>query len=119
MVLFEVVIALVIFSLVAFGLAEALSASFDATTDRNDIDAAVRGLNNQIALLHAARVLPGDRDLPDDGSGFTYRVSVTQEQMFDQKKVPLNNMYRATVTVNWKSHGEAQTRSVSQLIYQP
>ncbi len=119
MVLFEVIIALTIFAMVAFALVTALDSSFGAAETRLDIDGAVRGLNNQLALLNAARVLPGDRDLPDDNSGFLYRVSVTQEQMVDQKRIPLQNMLRATITVTWKSRGETESRSVSELIYQP
>ena len=119
MVLFEVIIALTIFALVAFALVAALDSSFNAAESRLDIDGAVRGLNNQLALLHAAPVLPGDRDLPDNGSGYLYHVAVTQEQLVDQKKVPLQNMLRATLTVTWKSRGETQSRSVSELIYQP
>jgi hypothetical protein len=119
MVLFEVVIALTIFAMVAFALVTALDSSFGAAESRLDIDGAVRGLNNQLALLNAARVLPGDRDLPDDNSGFLYHVSVTQEQMVDQKRIPLQNMLRATITVTWKSRGETESRSVSELLYQP
>jgi hypothetical protein len=119
MVLFEVVMALFIFTLVAFSLVTALDSAFDAATDRNEMDGAIRGLENQMALLHAARVLPGESDLPDDGSGILYHVAISQEQMQDQKKQPVPNMYRATITATWKSHGQAQERDVTELIYQP
>jgi len=119
MVLFEVVMALFIFTLVAFSLVMALDSAFDAAMDRNEIDVAIHGLANQMALLHAASVLPGDNDLPDDGSGILYHLTVSQEQMKDQKNNPVPNMYRATITATWKSRGEAQERDVSELIYQP
>jgi len=119
MVLFEVIIALSIFAMVAFALVIALHSGFDAAMDRNAVDAATRGLGNQMTLLHAARVQPGERDLPDDGSGFLYHVSIVQEQLQDQKKQPVQNTYRATITASWKSGGEAQQRDVSQLVYQP
>jgi len=119
MVLFEVVMALFIFTLVAFSLVMALDSAFDAAEERNDIDVAMRGLENQTALLHAARVLPGQTDAPDDGSGILYRVTITQEQMQDQKRQPVQNTYRATITASWKSHGHAEERDVTELIYQP
>jgi len=119
MVLFEVVMALFIFTLVAFSLVMALDSSFDAATERNEIDVALRGLTNQMELLHSARVTPGDNDLPDDGSGILYHVTVAQEQMQDQKNQPVPNMYRATITATWKSRGQPEERDVSQLIYQP
>jgi len=119
MVLFEVVTALFIFTLVAFSLVMALDSAFDAATERNEVDVALRGLGNQMALLHGARVLPGETDLPDDGSGVRYHLSVEQEQMLDQKKQPVPNMYRASITAAWKSRGQVEEREVSELIYQP
>ena len=120
MVLFEVIIALTIFTLVAFALVMALDSSFGAAENRIDIDGAVRGLNNQMALLHASQVLPGDRDMPDDGSGYLYHVSVDAGTVGrPEKAAPLQNMLRATITATWKSRGETQERSVSELIYQP
>jgi hypothetical protein len=119
MVLFEVVTALFIFTLVAFSLVMALDSAFDAAMDRNQVDAALRGLDNQMALLHSARILPGVLDVPDDNSGILYHVSITQEQLKDQKGQPVPNMYRATITATWKLRGDPQKRDVSELIYQP
>ena len=119
MVLFEVVMALFIFTLVAFSLVMALDSAFDAAMDRNEVDAAIRGLENQMALLHAARVLPGESDLPDDGSGVLYHLTVEQEQLQDQKMQPVPNTYRATITATWKWRGQVEERDVSELIYQP
>ena len=119
MVLFEVVMALFIFTLVAFSLVMALDSAFDAATDRNEIDVAIRGLGTQMALLHAARVLPGEKDMPDDGSGVLYHLAVTQEQMQDQKMQPVPNMYLVTIRATWTSRGQPEERDVSELIYQP
>ena len=119
MVLLEVVTALFIFTLVAFALVMALDSTFDAAKNRNEIDVALRGLQNQMALLHSARVLPGDNDLPDDGSGVLYHLTILQEQMQDQKKQPVPNMYRATITATWKSGSQVNERDISELIYQP
>ncbi len=119
MVLIELVAALTIFTLVAFSLVMALNAAFNAATERNEIDTATRGLENQIALLHAERLTPIDRDLPDDGSGMTYHMMIEPVQLEDQKHVQVSGIYRATVTVKWKSNGHDEDRSVSELVYQP
>jgi len=76
-------------------------------------------LNNQIALLHAARVVPGEQDLADDGTGILYHLSVEQAQMQDQKHQPVPNMYNATITAKWTFRNVPQERDVSELIYQP
>ena len=39
--------------------------------------------------------------------------------MQDQKKQPVPNMYRATITATWSNRGQAEERDVSALIYQP
>lgn len=119
MVLMEVLAALTIFTLVAFSLVMALSAALDVAKERNEIDAATRGLENQRALLHVGHMLPTDKDLPDDGSGILYHLTIQPEQMQDQKKQPVIGMYRATITAKWKSGGRDEDRSVSELIYQP
>jgi hypothetical protein len=87
--------------------------------DRNEADMAIRGLKNQMALLHAAQVVPGESDAPDDGSGILYHISVTQAQMQDQKSLPVPSMYSVTITATWKSRGQDEERDVTELIYQP
>jgi type II secretory pathway pseudopilin PulG len=119
MVLLEVIVALTIFTLVAFSLVMALSVALDVAKERNEIAAATRGLDNQMALLHAGQMFPIEKDLADDGSGILYHLSIQPEQMQDQKKQPVMGMYRATITAQWKSEGRAEDRSVSELVYQP
>jgi len=119
MVLLEVIAALGIFVMVAFSLVLALHAALEAAQARNEIDTATRGLANQMALLHAGRVIPVDKDLPDDGSGFTYHLTIEPEQVQNQKHQQVTGMYRATITAKWKSDGQAEDRSISELIYQP
>lgn len=119
MVLLEVVIALTVFTLVAFSLVRTLDAAFDASKTRTEIDTAIRGLQNQMALLHSGPVVLMNRDLPDDNSGLTYHVTIEPAQFMDQKKQALGGIYRATITVKWKSSGLDEDRSVSELIFQP
>lgn len=121
MVLFELVIALTVFTLVAFSLVIALNAALNAAMERNQIDTATRGLENQVALLHAEQLLPEDRDLDDDGSGsgILYHRTIQPEQVFDQKKQPLTGFYRVVITAKWTSDGQPYERHVSELVYQP
>jgi type II secretory pathway pseudopilin PulG len=119
MVLLEAIIAMAVFATVVVGLVLALDASLDAAKARNEADAAIRGLENQMELLHAGRVNPVDKDLDDDGSGLTYHLTIEPEQMQDQKNQPVAGMYRATVTVKWGSGKDSNERSLSELIYQP
>jgi type II secretory pathway pseudopilin PulG len=120
MVLLEVVIAMAIFITVALSLVIALNSGFDAAEDRNQVDKAVLGLQNQLELLHSARLQVGEQDLPDDGSGILYHLSIAQEvDLKDQKNQFIPNLLRATITATWKLGAQAGERDVSELVYQP
>ena len=119
MALFEVMIALTIFAMVAFSLVVALSGSMDAAQKRGEIDAALLGLQNQLALIHASPLIPVDKDLPDDGSGIGYHLTIETMAMQDQKSQPLTGMYRVTVRAKWTSLRQSEDRSLSELVYQP
>ena len=119
MVLFEVITALTIFTLVAFSLIMALDTAFTAAKERNEVNAVLVGLDNQMALLHGNQITPTEQDLPDDGSGILYHLVVAPEQMVDQKKQAVPGMYRATITARWKSDGQDEDRTITQLFYQP
>jgi len=118
MVLLEVVVALTIFTLVAFSLVMTLNSAMDVAQERNQIEIAMQGLGNQMTLLRGSNVAPIDKDLPDDGSGILYHVVVQPEQFQDQLKKPVPNLYRATITAKWKLNGTPEDRSVSLLLYQ-
>ena len=119
MVLLEVMVALFIFTMVAFSLVIALSASMDSAQKRNEIDAAVRGLDNQLALLHAARVNPIDKDLDKDSYGINYHLMVEPANLKDQKGQIVANMYHIVITAKWKSGRQDEDCSVDELFYQP
>lgn len=118
-VLFELIIALTVFTLIAFSLMMALSTAFSVAKLRNQVDAATQGLENQLALLHSAQLFPEDKDLDDDGSGILYHRTIAPESVFDQKKQPLAGYLRVTITAKWSSGGQDYLRQVSELIYQP
>jgi hypothetical protein len=118
-VLMEVIMALTIFALVSLGLITALDRAFGIAGDRNSADQSVRGMRNQLALLHATVVSPGEKDIDPDSSGIAYHLSIAPEPMQDEKKQPVLGIYRATITATWKRDKQTETRTISQLIYQP
>jgi type II secretory pathway component PulJ len=119
MVLLEVIIALAIFTGVAFSLIMALDAATDAATDRNHVDAATVGLENQMAKISSTRLAETQRGLPDDGSGITYHLQVAPESLRDDNRKDFNGFFRVTFQATWKANGRTETRELSQLIYQP
>jgi hypothetical protein len=119
MVLLELIVALTVFALVAFALVGALDAGMTVAGERDQIDAATRGLANQLALLHVGRVDPVSRDLPADADGIAYHLTIAPALLRDQHDELLSGLYRATVTASWRAAGREEDRSVSELIYQP
>ena len=121
MVLFEAMLAIFVFTMAAFALVMALNGCLDTANARNRIELAVHGLENQMALLHGSNIQPGETDAPDDGTGVAYHVSVEQAQdLRDQKGLPIPSTYRVTITATWKApNGTLQTRSVSEMVFQP
>ena len=121
MVLFEAMLAIFVFTVAAFALVMALNGCLDTANARNRIELAVHGLENQMALLHGSNIQPGETDAPDDGTGVAYHVSVNQAQdLRDQKGLPIPSTYRVTITATWKApNGTLQTRSVSEMVFQP
>ncbi len=119
LVLFELLIALFLFVLVGFALVMALDAGLKANRLRNQTALVTQGLNNQLALLHNAQLAPCDRDLAADGSKVNYHLVVQPDAYKDQKGETLANLYLATITAHWTSDGQAETRSVNEVIYQP
>jgi hypothetical protein len=119
MVLFELIIALTVFALVAFSLVMALDAAMTAGGERNEIATVINGLANQMARLHEGPISPCDQDIPGDEPGIAYHLVIAPEQLKDQKGQPVPNIYRATITAKWKSGGQAEDRSIDELIYQP
>ena len=119
---YSTIIALTVFTVAAFALVLALDSCFDAADYRNQLDVAMRGLSNQMVLLHGARISAGENDAPGrrHRRGLSH-VSVTQEcELRDQKAgLPILNMYRATITASWKDHAISKSAMSLELIFQP
>lgn len=119
MVLLEVIIALTIFTGVAFSLVMALDAATEAATDRNHADAATVGLENQMAQISQTRLAEAQRDLPADGSGIVYHLQINPQTLTDDNRKNFNGFFRITLQASWLAEGHKQSRELSELIYQP
>ena len=119
MVLLEVIIALAIFTGVTFSLVMALDAATEASTDRNHIDAATVGLENEMTKICNTRLAEGQRDLPDDGSGISYRLEIAPQTLSDDQRKEFRGFLRVTLHAKWKSGGREESRDLSELVYQP
>ena len=119
MVLLEVIVALMIFTGVAFALVMALDAANDAAADRNRIDQAVQGLENQMAQVGKGRLGEESIDLPDDHSGIAYHLEVSPETLTDDDQKRYSGFFRIHLTAIWPDGKGKATRELSELKYQP
>jgi hypothetical protein len=118
MVLLELIVALTVFALVAFSLVGALDAGMTVAGERDHIDAATRGLANELALLHAGRIDPGNRKWTG-ADDLQYQLTIAPEEARNEKHQPLTHLYRVTVEAAWPEGRATESRSVSELVYQP
>ncbi len=119
--LFEVLVALSLFTFVAFSMVELLQTCLDTELAIRKNEVVTQGLRNQLAQVLTSRLQPVERDLPspDTKDKVKYHLSVSKEVLFNQDKVQLNAMYRVTITARWPDSNQTATRNVSHLIYQP
>jgi prepilin-type N-terminal cleavage/methylation domain-containing protein len=119
--LFEVLVALSLFTFVAFSMVELLQTCLDTELAIRKNEVVTQGLRNQLAQVLTSRLQPVETDLPspDTKDKVKYHLSVSKEVLFNQDKVQLNAMYRVTITARWPDSNQTATRNVSQLIYQP
>ncbi len=119
--LFEVLVALGLFALVAFSLVELLQNAIATEEEIRLSESVTQGLSNQLAMVTSKKIEPTEQDLanPVSNSPITYHLSITQIQLYSQDKTILNGMYKITLTATWPEDQTTEKREISQLLYQP
>jgi prepilin-type N-terminal cleavage/methylation domain-containing protein len=119
--LFEVMLAIMLFSFAVIGLATALNRALDASTIRRRETEVRNGLENTLAELRLQPLQPGKLSTgKPDARGVVYSTEVkVADTLETEQKDKLTGMYIVTVTANWKTGSEDQERQVQLYVYQP
>ncbi|MBU3664780.1 MAG: type II secretion system protein [Chthoniobacterales bacterium] len=119
--LFEILIALAMFSLALGGLAIAL----DRIVEANALLRSEAGMRQQLeSLLDQAMALPIEtlaegRETGPDAMGVKYSVSAEQAEIRDKNDAVLPGLWWITVRAEWTDGNEKQEREEKFLRYQP
>ena len=106
-VLFEVMIALGLFGLVAVGLVQALQATAEASRASRVEMHVVRNLQS---LMTELSKMDSYDEVPEptqpDAMGVVYSFEVEEMEIETEEGEVLNDMYRLRVVADWERHGE-------------
>jgi type II secretory pathway component PulJ len=117
--LFEVMLALAIFSMAILGLALSLQKMVEASLETRQDNEVRRELDSRLAIFRQKQIQPGTQDLGQDKAGRVYEGETTLLELKNRRNVALNGLYRLTVRTKWKAGATEEERSCSLYVYQP
>jgi Tfp pilus assembly protein PilV len=118
-ILWEVMLALTIFSIVAVALTSALHQTIDASIVVRD-EAQVRlELQNIVAETSAARVKTGKSETKSGDGRITYEREIKAVSGKNGKGEVLTNLYEIVVRAHWRESGHDRADQTDVVIFQP
>jgi len=118
MLLLEVMLAVLIFSLAAVSLAVALNESLDAFADiRRESDVRLQ-LQSAMAEATGQKLQVGKAKLKLGNGSVNYSQEVSLLNWQNEKKEPINNLYQIVVRADWQEGERKMQREAMQYVYQ-
>ena len=108
MTLFEVILALAIFTTTAVALVQAINAIGNATLEARQlrtVEQTLEGIIDEESKKPQVAELDKEVKAGADGIAFHVRVAPV-DNLRNQNNVQLNGIFRITVTAKWKSDGQ-------------
>lgn len=118
-VLWEMMLALMIFSVVAVSLTTALHQTIDSATFLRDESRVRHDLENILAESSVAKLKPGKDDLHVGDGRIQYEREVTRIQPRTERGELLSNLLQVTVRATWQSQGKSRSSQAQVVVYQP
>jgi prepilin-type N-terminal cleavage/methylation domain-containing protein len=116
---FEVMIALSIFSLVVVGLATCLNELMDASIQSRREDEILMELETRLSEARRLPLAPGKTELEKDSRGVVYEQEVTVLELQNQRQAQLNGLYQLVIRARWPAGEGNQEREAMVYVYQP
>ena len=119
MTLFEVILALAIFTTTAVALVQAINAIGQATLEARDLRAVEQTLEGIIdEESKKPQIMEIEKDPKVGADGIAFHVKVAPvENIRNQQNVQLNGLFRITVTAKWKSDGRPMELTAETMRY--
>jgi Tfp pilus assembly protein PilV len=118
-VLFEIMLALMIFCLVAVGLTAALHQTVDTSIMIRDESQVRQELENLLAETASTKVKPGKSEIQSSDGRIRYEREIRAVQAKTARGEQLSNLYEIDVQASWRSSGQDRSAHANMTIYQP
>ena len=117
MLLLEVMLAVLIFSLAAVSLAVALNESLDAFADiRRESEIRIQ-LQSALAETIGQKLTVGKEKLPLGNGRVVYSREVSLLNWQNEKKEPINNLYQVVIHADWQEGDRKLRREAQQYVF--
>lgn len=119
-ILFEVMIAIAVFAIVALSLASAMNSTIEAS-NYLDRQASIRyGLDSMMyEALHKPKRQEMTFDYEDEILGVRYRTSMEELKFTTFEGENLKGLYLLRVTASYEEDGEDRTETAERYVYRP
>jgi len=118
LLLFEVLLAVTIFSLAAVSLAVALSETLDAFREiRRESEIRVQ-LQTALAETTGQRLSLGKENLPLGNGSVVYSREIISLERENQFREPITGLYQVLIRADWQEGSRKRDREVLQYVYQ-
>ncbi|MEO7931885.1 MAG: hypothetical protein ABIT76_01880 [Chthoniobacterales bacterium] len=118
MLLLEVMLAVIVFSLAAVSLAVALNESLDAFADVRRQSEIRLQLQSALAEAIGQKLTVGKETLQLGTGTVVYSREVTLLDWKNQKKDPVSNLYQVVIHADWQEGGRKVQREAMQYVFQ-
>jgi type II secretory pathway pseudopilin PulG len=118
-VLWEIMLALMIFSLVVVALTSALQQTVDASILIRDESQVRFELQNLLTETAAQKLTPGRSEVVVGDGRVHYEKEIRAVQAKTAKGVLLPNLFEIIVQASWKSSGHARSDHAEVIVYRP
>jgi hypothetical protein len=118
-VLWEIMLALTIFAVVAVALTTALQQTVEASILLRDESQIRLEIQNLLAEATSAKLKPGKLESQSSDGRVRYEREIRQVNAKNARGEVLPNLYEIVIRASWKSSGRARSDSASLTVYQP
>jgi type II secretory pathway pseudopilin PulG len=118
-VLWEIMLALMIFCLVAVALTTALYQTVDASTLLRDESQVRLEMQNLLIETAAQKFKPGKSEVNVGDGRVHYETDIRAVQAKTAAGVVLSNLYEISVQASWRASGQDRTNHAEVIVYRP
>lgn len=118
-VLWEIMLALTIFAVVAVALTTALQQTVETSILLRDESEVRLEMQNLLAEATSVKVKPGKSEIQTGGSRVIYEREIRAVEAKTARGEVLADLYEIVIKASWKSSGRDRSESAALIVYQP